>query len=460
MKQISKIFLIIFLTTLVGCGSSEEEDGGQQPAGGPTVSAVTVLGTTATSIDVQAEVIDAGDSPVTIRGFVYSTTQQPDVNDFATDNGSGVGTFVSTLEGLQPNTTYYVRAYAINIDTATSADRISYGPQKQVQTTAAAALPTVTTLQVTDIKQISAKAAGKLENAGGSPVQELGICFVEDTGNNPTPTIDNRKITAAGTAGTYTVTLSGITNGNFWIMPGKTYRYRAFAINEEGNVGYGETLEFTNNTPFTMAGPNCSDASGNTYQTVILADLVWMASNLKTNQFITGAQGVTAGDSDAQWNIGQPRRCTPGGTVTQYGHLYNGLAALNTLGLLPQQDQSNTTQWRIPDRSDWEDLFYYLGGTGVAGKKMKAASNWISDGNNSDNSSGFGAAAAGFRDNFGNYEGSVGNSTYFWVNEPSRATYVELLAGNSEAKIDQVPSPTSNTTSFRYGFSVRCVRDY
>jgi uncharacterized protein (TIGR02145 family) len=459
MKQISNILLVIFLTAVAGCGGNEEENGGQQPAGGATVSAVTVIGTTATSIEVQAEVTDAGDTPVIMRGFAYGTSQQPDINDFTTENGIGVGTFGTVLAGLQPNTTYYVRAYAINTDATTNVERISYGPQKQVQTTAAAALPTVTTLDVTDIKQISAKATGKLETAGGSPVQELGICFVEDTGNNPTPTIDNRKITAAGTAGTYTVTLTGITNGSFWIMPGKTYRYRAFAINEEGNVGYGETLEFTNNTPFTLAGPNCTDASGNTYQTVILADLVWMASNLKTNQFITGAQAVPTGDTNAQWGTTQPRRCTPGGTLTQYGHLYNGYAALSTLGLLPQQDQSSTTQWRIPNRSDWEDLFYYLGGTGVAGKKMKVSSNWISDGNNSDNSSGFGAAAAGYRTSTGDFNSSAGNVARFWVNEPSRATYVELLAGNSEVKIDQI-QVGSDATTLRHGFSVRCVRDY
>ncbi|WP_298148674.1 FISUMP domain-containing protein [Flavobacterium sp.] len=466
MKQISKILFAIFLSTAVGCSSSEDNNGGQQPAGGPSVTAVTVVETRATSADVQAQVTDAGDTPVTVRGFVYGTSPLPNLNDFATENGAGTGTFSATLDGLQPNTTYYVRAYAINIDAATGNERISYSGDRQFQTTAAPALPTVNTLQVTDIKQISAKASGQLVNAGGSSINELGICFVEDTGSNPTPTINNWKVTAAETAGTFIVTLKGLTNNAHWIMPGKVYRYRAYAINQEGNVGYGETLEFTNNTAFTMAGPNCTDGSGNTYPTVILADKVWMARNLKTNVFIENSQAVTAGETNISWNTAQPRRCTPGSTFTQleYGNLYNAYAAFSPLKLLPQQDALNVSQWRIPNRSDWEELIYYLGGTSIAGKAMKLSSNW-NDGTNSNNSSGFSAISAGYRNNSGSYNLSnntlsVGEFTAFWVNNPTVATFVELNRNSSSATINSIQSTTTSAAnSLRFGFSVRCVRD-
>jgi hypothetical protein len=48
------------------------------------------------------------------RGIVWSTSPSPsidDVNDFYSENGSLNGDYTSFLYNLQPNTTYYFRAY-------------------------------------------------------------------------------------------------------------------------------------------------------------------------------------------------------------------------------------------------------------------------------------------------------------------------------------------------------------
>ncbi len=459
MRQISKILFAIFLSTAVGCSSSEDNNGSQQPAGGPSVTAVTVVETRATSADVQAQVTDAGDTPVTDRGFVYGTSPLPNLNDFATENGAGTGTFSATLDGLQPNTTYYVRAYAINIDAATGNERISYSADKQFQTTAAPALPTVNTLQVTDIKQISAKASGQLVSAGGSSIVELGICFAEATGS-VTPTINNWKVPALETAGTFIVTLKGITNNAQWILPGKTYRYRAYARNQEGNVGYGETVEFTNNTNFIMEGPNCTDASGNTYETLILADGIWMTSNLKTTIFSTNNTPLTFAARNSAWwgniNTNSSRYTNPGdasGNVSVHGHLYNGYAAFNTAGLTPVNVPQQTT-WRIPTKTDWDNLIAYLGGSAVAGKKLKKPGTWLNDGSNSDDSSGFGAVASGSIGNNGVHV-NFGRNAFFWVNDSQNLQAMALSAESSAAAV----GPIANLNMVA-GISVRCVRDY
>ena len=53
-------------------------------------------------------------SPVTARGLCWSTVHYPTVADAHTTNGSGLGDFTDSITGLNDNTKYYVRAYAIN----------------------------------------------------------------------------------------------------------------------------------------------------------------------------------------------------------------------------------------------------------------------------------------------------------------------------------------------------------
>ena len=52
-------------------------------------------------------------SHVFLRGVCWGTTPNPDIDDDHTSEEPSVGVFNSTLEGLEPGTTYYVRAYAV-----------------------------------------------------------------------------------------------------------------------------------------------------------------------------------------------------------------------------------------------------------------------------------------------------------------------------------------------------------
>ena len=54
-----------------------------------------------------------GGATVSERGLCWSTNQNPTTADNKKAEGSGSGNFTSTISGLTPGTTYYVRAYAI-----------------------------------------------------------------------------------------------------------------------------------------------------------------------------------------------------------------------------------------------------------------------------------------------------------------------------------------------------------
>ena len=56
---------------------------------------------------------DGGES-VTLRGVCWSTSQNPTTANDTTSNGPGTGIFGSHLANLTPNTTYYIRSYAVN----------------------------------------------------------------------------------------------------------------------------------------------------------------------------------------------------------------------------------------------------------------------------------------------------------------------------------------------------------
>lgn len=70
--------------------------------------------TSANTITVSGNVTSENGSSVTERGFVYGTSQNPTTADNKVVSGFGTGNFSQSVSGLNPNTAYYVRSYAIN----------------------------------------------------------------------------------------------------------------------------------------------------------------------------------------------------------------------------------------------------------------------------------------------------------------------------------------------------------
>ena len=89
----------------------------------PTVSTTTVTGITTTSAASGGNVSKSGTTAVAARGVCWSTTANPTTANSVTLNGTGTGTFTSSVTGLSPFTTYHIRAYATNsIGTAYGTD--------------------------------------------------------------------------------------------------------------------------------------------------------------------------------------------------------------------------------------------------------------------------------------------------------------------------------------------------
>lgn len=83
----------------------------------PAVSSITPVDSTGLSVSVKASILSAGESAVTEIGFCWSAeNQEPTTANYKYDATGQLeqAEFAYNIEGLTPETTYYIRAYAVN----------------------------------------------------------------------------------------------------------------------------------------------------------------------------------------------------------------------------------------------------------------------------------------------------------------------------------------------------------
>lgn len=67
-----------------------------------------------------------GGAEIIAKGVCWNTNPDPTLDNYKTNDGIGAGTFTSNLIGLNPNTTYYVRAYATNSAGTSYGSQVSF----------------------------------------------------------------------------------------------------------------------------------------------------------------------------------------------------------------------------------------------------------------------------------------------------------------------------------------------
>ena len=197
--------------------------------------------------------------------------------------------------------------------------------------------------------------------------------------------------------------------------------------------------------------PIVTDIDGNVYQTVEIGDQVWMAENLKVTQYRDGT-AIPTGHSNSEWdNLSTGAYCAYDNNESNadtYGYLYNWYAVDDSRNIAPEG-------WHVPTDDEWQILVDYLGGSSVAGGKMKetGTEHWNSPNTGATNESGFTAVPGGYRRyHDGNYD-SMGGRGFFWSSTEYGSTtvwYRKLLCDHSEV--------VRTNYDKRGGFSVRCLR--
>ena len=195
------------------------------PLTDPAVSTAEVTNISTNSAIAGGTVTSDGGGIISARGVCWSTSQNPTVSDSHTSNGTGIGSFTTSLTNLDRNTTYYIRAYATNEKST------SYG--NELCFTTAVALPEITTTDVTDIAQTHATCGGEVTDDGGDTVTDRGICW----GFEQAPTISGSHVSCGEGTGVFSVQLTNLGINT-------TYYVRSYAVNSAG-TSYGNEVSFT-----------------------------------------------------------------------------------------------------------------------------------------------------------------------------------------------------------------------
>ncbi|MCP4213090.1 MAG: hypothetical protein GY765_00470, partial [bacterium] len=262
---------------------------------GLTVTTTAVSSITSTTASSGGNVTSNGGSEVTARGVCWSTSANPTTTDSTTSDGTGTGEFTSGITGLLANTTYYVRAYAVN------SDGTSYGSDLTFSTGMAA--PTVTTTAASSITSTTASSGGNVTSNGGSAVTARGVCW--STSANPT-TADGTTSDGTGTG----VFSSGITGLSAYT----TYHVRAYAVNSVG-TSYGSDLTFSTSTPPEILLNRTHLNYGSVPETDNSTLLTTSTQTILINNTGGGVLNWTATD-DADWLILSPGSGTGKGAIT------------------------------------------------------------------------------------------------------------------------------------------------
>lgn len=183
---------------------------------------------TATSATFNGSIVEEGSPAYTEKGFCYSTSSNPTIsNNKVIVSGTGSGPYSKNVTGLALQTTYYVRAYAMQNGQPVYGNALNFETvwvDAEVQTSA-----------VTNITSTTAKFNGVVTNAGTPNITEKGFCY---STTNPNPTISNTKVVVSGTGtGNYNKSMTGLTEG-------ETYYVRAYVM-QNGTAIYGNSVQFS-----------------------------------------------------------------------------------------------------------------------------------------------------------------------------------------------------------------------
>jgi uncharacterized protein (TIGR02145 family) len=199
-------------------------------------------------------------------------------------------------------------------------------------------------------------------------------------------------------------------------------------------------------------GNGVTDVDGNEYSTIVINGQEWMQKNLNVSKYRNG-DPISSVIEDTTWaevtNGAYSILNNQSASSDLYGKLYNWYAVMDSRGICP-------TGWHVSSQAEWTALSEFLGGTDLAGGKMKSTTGWNPPNTSATNESGFTGLPGGFRDGYEGLFQSFNTSGRWWTSTIETGTsgepiYYILISSDSKVHWDSQPET--------HGYSVRCIKD-
>lgn len=194
-----------------------------------------------------------------------------------------------------------------------------------------------------------------------------------------------------------------------------------------------------------------TDIDGNVYQTVTIGTQVWMKENLKTTKYNDGTSIPNVTDNTAWGSLTTGAYCiynNDPAIANVYGKLYNYFAVIDNRNICP-------TGWHVPSDTEWTILETYLGGTSIAGGRLKetGTTHWLPPNTGATNETGFTALPSGSRYYTGAFE-YLYNVGHWWSSTEfsTSLAYIRGIYYNAEdLHTRAVQKPNA--------YTVRCLKN-
>ncbi|MCW3111472.1 MAG: hypothetical protein JWQ09_5978 [Segetibacter sp.] len=231
----SAVYFLCIPLSIVVLSSCKKSDGGGSSGGSaspkrPTLTTTVESAVISTSAQTGGAIVSDGGSTITARGVCWNSIAGPTITDSKTTDGSGTGSFTSTVAGLTPYKAYYVRAYATN------ASGTGYGNEIVVGTLPGLTL-TITDIYVTNYVRLCETqiTINGFSDPMSLPVTGSGVCW----GKSQNPTIAHNK-TSTGPVSSITAHFTV----NLPLSINSTYYIRAYGTNSAGTT-YSNQVTYT-----------------------------------------------------------------------------------------------------------------------------------------------------------------------------------------------------------------------
>jgi hypothetical protein len=194
----------------------------------PFVNSTNASNIDQTSASIGVSIINNSSAPIIEKGICWNISPTPTINNYRIIENTSNNYFTSTLMNLNPNSTYYARAYARNIAGTSYGQEISF-------TTLQATLASININNPTNITNNSFYITASINNNGYSAITQKGFCY----SSSPNPTV-NSNITNQGSGnGIFNSLINGLNSNT-------TYYIRAYATNSIGTSYSNQIIVNTN----------------------------------------------------------------------------------------------------------------------------------------------------------------------------------------------------------------------